>query len=175
MQLMRLAVLGGLLLSAVVRADSEEVFIGMTPTEFSEGFNRAAQIHRLKPRLPIWPAKVGKVSATVAPGITVSGIGVAKGDGMSLIRVQCSSEKLCNEAIAAAALSADPELDLPALTDFISQRLAGTLEDNAYLEQAYLEYMLAVNKAKKQLDFTVRVTADNSLDDRQTGAVSESE
>lgn len=161
MRLIHLAVLGCVLLPSFAGADSVEEFIGITPTEFSEGFNRAAQLYRLKPRMPIWPAKIGKFSAVVAPGITVSGTGVSQGDGMALIRVQCRTEKLCNEAIAAAALSAGPELDLQALTDFISQRLSGELEEHAYLEQADLEYMLAADKAKKLLDFTVRLAQES--------------
>lgn len=161
MRLIHLAVLGCVLLPSFAGADSVEEFIGITPTEFSEGFNRAAQLHRLKLRMPIWPAKIGKFSAAVAPGITVSGTGVSQGDGMSLIRVQCRTNKLCTEAIVATALSADPALDLQALTDFIGQRLSGELEENAYLEQADLEYMLAADKAKKLLDFTVRLALGN--------------
>lgn len=152
----------GLLLgSAGAFADTETVFIGMTPTEFSEGFNRAAQILRLKPRMPIWPAKSGKFSANVAPGIAVAGVGVDNGNMMRSIAVSCRADALCNEVIAAAALSADPELSMEELRLFIQRRLNGELADGVYFADAGLAYTIEANKAKKQLDFSIKAAPDD--------------
>lgn len=151
----------GLLLSSEATfAETESVFIGMTPTEFSEGFNRAAQIYRLKPRMPLWPAKVGKFSANVAPGVTVSGVGVFHGDGLFSIKVQCQGSELCSEAIFAAALSADPEVALNSLKDYLQQSMNGELQ-NASIALAGLEYTLVANKTKKTLTFTIAVDPDD--------------
>lgn len=151
----------GLLLgSAGAFADTETVSIGMTPTEFSEGFNRAAQILRLKPRMPLWPAKSGKYSASVAPGITVTGVGVDDGNMMRSIAVSCRADTLCNEVIAAAALSADPELSMEELRLFIQRRLNGELADGVYFADAGLAYSIEANKAKKQLDFRIKAAPD---------------
>jgi len=152
---MALAFLAG---SAGVRAD--QTFIGMTPTEFTEGFNRAAQVYRLKPRLPQWPTKAGKFAATVAPGITVSGVGVSSGDGMSSITVSCKSDAQCSDAIFAAALSADPELEIASIKDYMQRTLNGELEDGAYMSQAGLAYTLVAKKAQKSLTLTITVDPD---------------
>jgi hypothetical protein len=141
-------------LSAGICAATETVYIGMTPTEFTEGFNRAAQIYRLKLRMPIWPAKSGKFSAKIAPGITVSGVGADNGNMMDSVTVSCRTDDLCNEVIAAAALSADPELRMRDLTRFIQRRLSGELSDSAYMELAGLAYTLETSKA--QIDFHIR-------------------
>ena len=147
----------GLLLgSANAYAETYTEFIGMTPTEFSEGFNRAAQVLRLKPRMPIWPAKSGKFNANIAPGITVSGVGADNGNMMSSIAVICRADALCNEAIVASALSADPELSVRELQQFIDLRLEGELADGVYLELAGLAYTVETNKAKKQLEFRIK-------------------
>lgn len=156
------SVTAGLLLSSAgAFADTESVFIGMTPTEFSEGFNRAAQILRLKPRMPIWPAKSGKFSANVAPGIAVAGVGVDNGNMMRSIAVSCRADALCNEVIAAAALSADPELSMEELLLFIQRRLNGELADGVYFADAGLAYTIEANKAKKQLDFSIKAAPDD--------------
>ena len=149
-----------LLCSAGAFADTESVFIGMTPTEFSEGFNRAAQILRLKPRMPLWPAKAGKFSANVAPGVTVSGVGVAKGDGLASIKVLCQGSDLCSEAIFAAALSADPEMEIRSLKDYLQRSMGGELQ-NTSMTLAGLEYTLIADKAKKSLIFTIVVDPDD--------------
>lgn len=152
-------VAGLLLSSAGAFADTELVFIGMTPTEFSEGFNRAAQIYRLKPRMPLWPAKPGKFSANVAPGVTVSGVGVSKGDGLASVKVQCQGSDQCSEAIFAAALSADPEMEVGSLKKYLQRSMSGELE-NASMTLAGLEYALVTNKAKKSIIFTITVDPD---------------
>lgn len=154
------SVTAGLLLSsASAFADTESVFIGMTPTEFSEGFNRAAQIYRLKPRMPLWPAKAGKFSATVAPGVTVSSVGVSKGDGLASIKVLCQGGDQCSEVIFAAALSADPEMEVGSLKNYLQRSMSGELQ-NASMTLAGLEYTLIADKAKKSITFTIVVDPD---------------
>ncbi|VVD97687.1 hypothetical protein PCO31110_01974 [Pandoraea communis] len=156
-----LVAIGLLLASSVASADTESVYIGMTPTEFSEGFNRAAQVLRLKPRMPRWPARSGNLSASIAPGITVTGVGVDDGNMMSSIAVSCRSDAMCNEAIVAAALSADPELSVEELRTFIQRRLDGELAEGVYFADAGLAYTVQPNKKKAQLDFRIKAAPDS--------------
>lgn len=142
-------------------ARADQAFISMTPTEFAEGFNRAAQVYRLKPRLPQWPAKAVRFAATVAPGVTVAGVGVASGDGMSSITVSCKSDAQCSDAIFAAALSADPELEIASIKDYMQRTMNGELEDGAYMSQAGLAYTLVAKKAQKSLMLTITVDIDD--------------
>ena len=150
----------GAVLAVSGLAAADEVFIAMTPTEFSEGFNRAAQIYHLKPRMPVWPAKNGKLSATVSPGISVSAIGVQRGDGVDKIRVQCRTDDRCHDAILASAFSADPQINAQSLASFIERRFSGELPKEAVLTQADLVYAISVDKAKKIIDFTISVAPD---------------
>lgn len=139
---------------AAANADTETVFIATTPTEFSEGFNRAAQVYRLKPRMPQWPAKNGKHTATVAPGITVQAVGVSQGDGLSSVKVICRAQAQCSESIFAAALGVDPQVNIDALKRYMQQVTNEGLENSA-ISQAGIDYYLAADKAKKILTFTV--------------------
>lgn len=156
-----LVAMGLLLASSGAFADTESVYIGMTPTEFSEGFNRAAQVLRLKPRMPRWPARSGNFSASIAPGITVTGVGVDGGNMMSSISVACRADTLCNEAIVAAALSADPELSVEELRTFIQHRLDGELAEGVYFADAGLAYTVQTYKTKAQLDFRIKAAPDS--------------
>ncbi|WP_054074220.1 hypothetical protein [Comamonas testosteroni] len=143
----------------VANADTETVFIAKTPTEFSEGFNRAAQVYRLKPRMPQWPAKNGKFNATVAPGITVQAVGVSQGDGLSSVKVTCRVEPQCSESIFAAALGIDSEVNMDALKRYMQQVTREGLENSA-ISQAGLDYYLVADKAKKTLIFTITPEED---------------
>lgn len=137
-------------------------FIAMTPTEFSEGFNRAAQLYRLKPRMPVWQSKAGKFSASVAPGVSVFGVGVERGDAVSSIVVRCQGGEQCSEAIFAAALSADPDLSVNSLKAYVAGSLNGEMDDMSITSEG-LEFMMVASKQKKTITFTI--TVDDSDDD----------
>jgi hypothetical protein len=154
-------ILGSVLMALVsCHAWADEIFIAMTPTEFSEGFNRAAQIYHLKVRMPLWAARNGKFSASVSPGITVSAVGVQRGDGVDKIRVQCKTDDRCHDAIIASAFSADPQINHNALATFINRRLSDELPKEAVMTQADLVYAVMVDKSKKTIDFTITVAPD---------------
>lgn len=136
-----LALLGVVLSASAV----ERVFIPLTPTEFSEGFNRASQIYKLKYRLPIWAAKAGKFSAVLAPGITVAVVGIDKGDAIDRITVTCKAVDGCQQGLIAAALAVDPEVDVKAFGSYMNKRFQGQLEGQS-MQQNGIYYFVDAGK-----------------------------
>lgn len=139
--LMLLALMGAALTAAAV----ERVFIPLTPTEFSEGFNRASQVYKLKYRLPVWAAKAGKFSATLAPGITVAVVGIDQGDAIDRITVTCKLPEGCQQGLVAAALAVDPQMDLRAFASYVEKRFQGQLEGQS-MQQRGVYYFVDAGK-----------------------------
>lgn len=143
-------------------ADMPQTFIGMSPTEFSEGFNHAAQIYRLKPRMPIWPAREGKFNARITPHVTISATGANQGLFIERIEVRCQRPDQCAEVIWCATFSADPEMspaEISVFQDYINQSMQGELKDAVFI-LAGLTYSLKADTKQKSIIFTIEPEKD---------------
>lgn len=150
-----LALMGVTLTASAV----ERVFIPLTPTEFSEGFNRVSQLYKLKYRLPIWAAKAGKFSANLAPGITVTVVGIDKGDAIDQITVTCKQPDGCQQGLVAAALAVDPEIDMKAFNSYVGKRLQGQLAGQS-MQQNGIYYFVESGKKLGGIEMIIEASEE---------------
>ncbi|PQA82751.1 hypothetical protein C5F52_14335 [Limnohabitans sp. TS-CS-82] len=149
-----------LMCAAITASAVERVFIPLSPTEFSEGFNRAARFYKLKYRLPFWPAKTGKFSAIIAPGITVAVVGIDKGDAIDRITINCKVPDGCEQGIVAAALAVDPNIDMKAFGTYMAQRLQGQMEGQS-MQQNGIYYFVDAGKKAGGIEMIIEANDEN--------------